>query len=366
MSKASPTLADAMIREWSRPDYRVIDPNNWIATHIAKARKFVLDNSMSAFMADLGYQSFNGCRTTKKKIELIEGMRRMSRLPHALTWIEFNKLEHRRRVKEVYHSDIDAGPDDVPDLCGWLLMQHPTVETAFMALHTTSHAWTNEGRVAVPNCGQFAYSWTCDDSTPPWPRDPFYHHTQIAYQKPDKTAFAQYTNQYAGSPKGLVTPAAVLVGLPEYITETVSINACPGFSGEAHEAFKRSDRWQFNPLGEMAHDMRYLWSLLSTINELPISRKEIRPDKGYVSRGRYRRFSEHTVISLTVPVKRYQVVAKRAIAIARRRGHQVRGHFRKDRWHPGEHIWIREHVRGDTSLGFVLHDYEISKGQTND
>ena len=51
--KPAPTLADSLIREWSRPDYRRIDPNNYLATHIAQARKFVLDASMSAFMADL-------------------------------------------------------------------------------------------------------------------------------------------------------------------------------------------------------------------------------------------------------------------------------------------------------------------------
>ena len=66
------------------------------------------------------------------------------------------------------------------------------------------------------------------------------------------------------------------------------------------------------------------------------------------------------MITLTVPAKRYETVAKRAIAIARRRGHQVRGHWRKDHWHPGERIWIREHVRGDTSLGFVMHDYAVT------
>jgi hypothetical protein len=64
--------------------------------------------------------------------------------------------------------------------------------------------------------------------------------------------------------------------------------------------------------------------------------------------------------------------------IVRRRAHQVRGHWRKDYRHPllpgcvhvfddnmtcklcsGHKLWIAEHQRGDASLGFVTHDYEI-------
>jgi hypothetical protein len=336
-----------MIREWSHKKYREIDPNNWLASHIAQARKFVLDEGMSSFMADLGYASLNACRTHAKRVEMIEGIRKMSRLPHATTWIEFDKQAHRRRVKEVYHPEIVAEPDSVPDRSGWLLMQHPTLETAFMVLHCTSHSWIMDKRFDIPNSGQFAYAWTVDDTMPPWPRHPIYHRDQPG--RLDDTEVER-----------MISPAGILSGVLDYRSETVSIIAAPHLSPKAAEVWDNASRWSFNPVGELAHDLRYLWSLLSTLNELPTSSVEIKPDKGYVSRGRYRRFSEHTVVSLTVPVKRYQTVAKRAIAIARRRGHQVRGHWRKDHWHAGERIWIREHVRGDTSLGFVLHDYTVT------
>jgi hypothetical protein len=345
--KPAPTLADDMMREWSKPAYRRIDRNNWLSAHIAQARKFVLDDSMSAFMADLGYASLNACKTEAKKHQLIEGIRKLSRLPHATTWIEFNKQEHRKRVKEAYHPEIEALFDSVPDRSGWLLMQHPKLDTAFMALHCTSHSWTQAGRADIPNTAQFAQAWTCDDSIPPWPRDAFYHRSHPAVR-------------IDGSDTGkTASPAGILTGVLSYGTDCVSVITAPHLTPEANMVWQNENRWGFNPLGEMAHDLRYLWSLLATINELPTSLVNIKPDKGYVSRGRYRRFCEHTVISLTVPVKRYQTVAKRAIAVARRRGHQVRGFWRKDHWHPGERIWVREHVRGDTSLGFVIHDYVV-------
>lgn len=344
------TLADQMIREWSRSRYRKVDRNNWLVSHIAQARKFVLDTSMSAFMADLGYSSLNACRTHKQRVELIEGMRKLSRLPHALTWIEFDKQAHRRRVKEAYHPEIEAEPDSVPDQSGWLLMQHPSLETAFMAIHCTSHSWDGKERMAVPSSGQFAYAWTVDDTTPPWPRDPFYHRDQPG-------------RLHTGEEERPVSPAGVLTGILDYRSETISVLPMPHFSPEADKLFKDSAFWAFNPLGELSHDLRYLWSLLATINDLPTAMTHVRPSKGHMVRGNYRRYSEHTLITLTVPAKRYRTVAKRALASARRRGHQVRGHWRRDRFHPGERIWIREHVRGDTSIGFVLHDYTVTHGE---
>lgn len=346
---AAPTLADGIIREWSRPKYRMLDPTNWAAKHIAQARKFVLDEGMSTFMADLGYTTLNACGNNKeRRRHLVESLRKLSRLPHALTWIEFDKQAHRRRVKEAYHPEISAEPDSVPDRSGWLLMQHPQLETAFMALHCSSHSWDDKDqRMAMPNVGQFAYAWTCDDGIPPWPRDPDYHVPQLCkVDVSDRDTFA--------------SPAGILTGVLEYATESFSIVPAPHVSREAAAAYRRVSGRTFNPVGELAHDARYLWSLLATINDLPTSLAVVKPSKGYVSRGNYKRFSEHTVISLTVPAKRYKAVAKRAIAIARRRGHQVRGHWRKDHWHPGERIWVREHERGDASLGFVLHDYTVS------
>jgi hypothetical protein len=52
-------------------------------------------------------------------------------------------------------------------------------------------------------------------------------------------------------------------------------------------------------------------------------------------------------------------VARSIIARARRRAHQVRGHWRRDWRHEGNRIWIKEHQRGDASLGFVTHDYTV-------
>ena len=63
-------------------------------------------------------------------------------------------------------------------------------------------------------------------------------------------------------------------------------------------------------------------------------------------------------------MERYKALARKAVTMMRRRAHQVRGHWRDDWRHPGQKIWVKEHQRGDASLGFVLHDYTVEKGKT--
>ena len=242
------TLADDLIREWSRPRYRHVDKNNWLASHVAQARKFVIDEGMSAFMADLGYVSLNACKTPAARHHLVESMRKLARLPHALTWIEYDKQAHRKRVKEAYHPDIVAEADSVPDRSGWLLMQHPKLETAFMALHCSSHSWDDvNARQALPNAGQFAYAWSSDDTIPPWPRDSFYHQDQPCRLDPP-------------DPQLVASPAGILTGVLEYKTNSFSVIPAPYITAKADDLFKRMAHRYFNPLGELAHDARYLWS----------------------------------------------------------------------------------------------------------
>ena len=85
------------------------------------------------------------------------------------------------------------------------------------------------------------------------------------------------------------------------------------------------------------------------------------PSKGFYARGNYHKFVEHEIISINLPKgKEPRTVAKHAVMMSRRRAHQVRGHWRRHHWKPGERIWIAEHQRGDALLGFVIHDYAVT------
>ena len=128
---------------------------------------------------------------------------------------------------------------------------------------------------------------------------------------------------------------------------------------------------------------RALWLLLATINDIPITVEHIEPSKGYVARGSYKRFLEHSVVHLNVPETRWRKVAATVLQALRRRRHDVRGHWREDWRNPlsrlcdphvfdasdnflmckkcgGRKFHIPEHSRGDATLGYVTHDYSVT------
>jgi len=142
-------------------------------------------------------------------------------------------------------------------------------------------------------------------------------------------------------------------------------------------------------VGEMSGMIRYALALLSSLNDIPVIKEDIRPSKGYIARGTYKKFVEHTTIHLNIPDRRdTHRMARRIFAASRRRMHKVRGHWRNylrtraeeyicpgntHAWGPLDEdnhescsrckafrTWIEEHDRGDASLGVVTHDYSVT------
>jgi hypothetical protein len=125
--------------------------------------------------------------------------------------------------------------------------------------------------------------------------------------------------------------------------------------------------------------------LCSALDDIPMLRTEVKQARGFVARGRYRKFMDYSVLKLNIPghvnVKR---LARRIIAYARRRAHMVSGHWRMfptpqpcmhslHQWSatdPEGHAacsvchskrtWIHPHQRGDAALGWVTHDYSVT------
>jgi len=351
--KHAPTLADALIRELQKPLYRRSKRYAALASNIASARKFMLDDNMSAFMADLAYASLLTCRNTDKAHMLMNGMRQMARLPHDLIWIEYNFHAKAHRAVHEYGAQISLDPAMIPDRNGWLCWRHPEVDNAFMAMECASHSFSAKGvKEPVPNGTPFCYAWRTDDGPLPWKRLPI---------------------------PGRDHPEGHLTGIMSYRCASVGVVHAPQFPEDFLLQYMKESR--YDPLIELSSDLRYLWALLATINDLPTKTVTVQATKGYIARGRYHKFVDHSVIHLTVPVKAYRRVAGRAIAIARRRAHQVRGHWRKHWQHRpaafcehiwktegskmecslcgGQRLWIHQHQRGDANLGFVTHDYTV-------
>jgi hypothetical protein len=136
---------------------------------------------------------------------------------------------------------------------------------------------------------------------------------------------------------------------------------------------------------EFTGEIRFIWALLSTINDIPIGFRKVIPQRGFFSAaGSYKKFTTHEVISINLPKGRApRVLARKVVEMSRRRAHHVREHWRRDYRHPlnplcqhvyaaqangnvhctvcmGRKLLIEEHQRGDASLGFVLHDYAVT------
>jgi hypothetical protein len=317
---------------------------------VSRARKFVLAKSMSAFLAELHDGLVSG--SLRKRNAALENARRLSRLPHPLTWIEFDYPEYFEwlRMKKGY--TVSGHAQKPPSKLGWLLEQHPKNDAAFKRTEIWSSVIAEGQAVMHPS----ALAWCGDDEPSPWRRWP-----------------VQTETSEAAVVEGYHSMQAHLTAA---FTETVSTQMLDAICAGRTE-------------GELFYVARPTttlfptWGLLATINDLPVRIETVQPSKGYVARGSYKKFLQHSVIHLTVPETRWRALVIATATLLRRRAHQVRGHWRKDwrhppsphcehRWAAGESIlicsrcegrslWIAEHQRGDASIGFVTHDYVVER-----
>ncbi len=354
--KNPPTLADACVvsaldrKAWGGSDERSAAIRQ-VLLMVPKARKFVLDVSMSRYLADMTLGYFRGGQ--RQRIHTLDNLRRLARLPHALTWIELDCSIWRNRLAELSGSAEHRGD---PYRFGWLLQQHPHHEAAFRA--TEIYQFAKARRVAVH---PLSAVWCGNDDPSPW----------RSWSKDNDDAEFIVAAGYSSTQVHLTT--ALRPDISNYLIRAV-----------VGDLAAVRDPGTFTAIRDVAAPLlplTVLWGLLATLNDLPVVIETVTPSRGYVARGSYKRFLEHSIIRLTVPETRWRSLARKTAALIRRRAHQVRGHFRRDWRHPlalacdhlfddtltclkcnGHKLWIAEHTRGDASLGFVTHDFERTRG----
>lgn len=362
MTKA-PTLIDRAIRESYRDDKSYNKPLKLYRDRLIRARKFVLDDSMSGFLADLTNSAIaeaakhSAVDNGAAMFNLMHGARRMAKAPFPVTWIEYDCVARRRRSIagwpqfQANTSGSLVSEDEIIPHVGWLIEQHPAIETAYRMTEFCGFRDRGNGErvVMMP----YAYTWVTDDATViPWHAIPMSNEGRSASE--------------------------VATGCMEYQTPHVSLTETEMFKAWPRHLIQ-------SQLKEMTGELRCAFMLLASINRLTTTYEHVRPSKGYVAKGKYRQFMEHSVIRLTVPGgKSTKTLALRALVPIRKRAHEVRGFWREDWRHPRkigcEHVWINiderhlgcqhcdarrlwvvNHQRGDASLGFVLHDYSVER-----
>src|SRR5262245_21750833 len=117
-------------------------PQHLLRQKVFDARRFTLSDEMSVMLGDLATAGFES-KTVELRNKAIEAMRMGARLPHRITCIEYNlrkSIESSRKYKTLV---AGGGPrsnlDEIPYQEGWLMEQHPQIETAFRATLFTHH-----------------------------------------------------------------------------------------------------------------------------------------------------------------------------------------------------------------------------------
>jgi hypothetical protein len=325
---------------------------------LESAHRFVVDEPMARFMAELANESFLIQRPIIKQIA--DSLRVQARVPHEAIWLEYPLRAYQERSCELRGTMATNEPWAQPEREGWLIHQHPKIDTACIMHLFTSHEHVQEDGFNTWTF-PFAFAWCCDDSPLPW--------RKVLHRHPQAEKYAE--------------PSSYLVGISGYERD----NVCAVRSPLINDPNPSDDVQLRYLLTEWSGIVRRVWALLATIDNLPITKGDVRQSRGFLARGRIRKYLSHRTITLNVPAKKdTRVLARRMIAAAHRKRHRVRGHWRDDWRNPpskncNPHLWeavddeanhircalchgrqtyIAKHERGDAALGWVDHDYRVT------
>ena len=370
--KPAPTLMDEVYRAACRnkpnPGWR---DNAKVRHALEKARRFIVDEPMASFMADLANEGFlkagsswvGGTSTMGSfanpslPLRLADSLRVQARLPYEAIWIEYPLRAYQKRANEIRGTIAPEPGEWLRE--GWLIQQHASIDTAcIMHLFTQSdhadqYGWT---LWTFP----FAFGWCADDNPLPWNKS---------------VDLSLAGNGWPAS--------AVAVGIRNYVRNNVGFVRSPLINDPSLD---RHAKAYVNLLKEWTGVVRRVWALLATINDIPKIVTEVRQSKGFLAKGRIMKFLDHSTITLHLPARKdVTVLARSLVATAHRRRHPVRAHWRDDWRHPPAprcgHLWevmdeqadriecalchgrqsyIHKHERGDATLGWVSHSYNVT------
>ena len=318
-----------------------------------EAHRFAADERFAGYMAELTNEAFLSTNNALK-LRIADSLRVQARLPYPVIWIEYPLRAYQLRSTEIRGQSEFNTPELQPYTEGWLIRQHPRIDSAAIL-----HIFTRDPKPDEMgfNCWTFpfAYAWCCDDVPLPWHR-----HIKDSYKGHYASEFIVGIKGYKNSLCGVVK--SDLISLPP--------------SGERE--------WLTYLVSEWTGILRRVWALLAVLMDRPVMFGEIRPSKGFLGGHQIRKGLTVKTLTLNLPVHvDTRVIARRAIAHAHRRRHDVSAHWRNDWRHPlgrdcnphlwepvdndadliecevchGRQIYIHKHQRGDETYGSVKHDY---------
>jgi hypothetical protein len=351
--KGSPAnLADRIYEESFRnSDWRRGGVHTIIRQNIKDAIRITLDPNYSRFLCDLTFAAFEkAMRKTgfdnidslvARNPELLDQWRRLAKAPFKKTWVEFDNAIFQARRRELLNlpTPLPAPPDQflLPGL-GKETIRNP-VDRQPQAPEPSRIGFyieelTEEVYKATP-CGMFK------DQIVYFPIS----HIWTSLESFDlRTLDGEVPLDYVGS------HSLYCLGL-EYPTKNLLVvKTFP--DKEANVPFL------------VVGLLRSLWLFLGSLADVPKILQD-RRSKGYIRRQYVPKDEEYLpyrLVRLNIPAERFtnaHAIARRICAHVRHREHTVRRHLRHYR--DGKAVWVKEHKRGDPSLGSTTYEYLITR-----
>lgn len=325
------TLADrvheATFAQPLAPGMRWLGDTYGLRTTLRKAKCFYLDKTASEYISDASLTIASH----------LDEARETARSPYPVIWVDFDNDARIKRMETrgVPLTRRAGGKTDEgapTGRVGWLIERHPTQHSAHRVTYFTE---ITEGIVMAP----LAWFWDCEGRECPWP---------ISAGPSPRMAFIHTTDFYFGVRDAKCDAVHVI---PGWCQAELGGNIAVGL------------------LHELTGELRHVFGLLVTLGHVPTIERDIVSIDGDLSKqpkivkGKPLFPLVHREILINVPKRTtLEKIVTRVMEGMRKRRHEVRGHWRHFYNEDGtlrRKVWIKNHERGDETLGRVEHGYRV-------
>lgn len=326
-----------------------------LRTRINQARRFYLDD-------DFVWEAVRRSNTATPE-ELVN-YTEVCKPPFESVWIEYDN--HRRVAAERAHGD--DGYQETQKLysrAGYLIVRHPTLDSCAIW-----HCRKNDNNDFVLPAMLMVLGQDADRHMP------FGHHAQQLYTSdpvndrsmrllPWGTGTYRGNNAIEDGPlfSPLEGPAVdTLFGRGYQIEEPYFWRACLNAIPRMRESVAEVVA---NHIADNVGELAFIATVLAMINVVPVKHVYAPAvHQHYQYRGKSLPFFDQSVVTIEAGKEKIIKVVDHAFRSeekTRKRAHEVRGHWRfYHRGEPNEYkTWIKDHQRGDASLGFVKQTWKV-------
>jgi hypothetical protein len=380
------SIADDIIKDSYRGKKSVIAPlcdrpMESLRSAVAHSKRFVLDESMSEFLAVMSNVPF--IAAVERQHDVWESLRHSAILPFPKIFVQFDNVAFRRGLLQ---EGIKV------DFWGDTLLAAPAEDTPEWAQETTDIT-KHIAYLLEQDASDENLVWITEFTSMDEEGSTLHLPMQYAYRTDDSAI-----NPRLGLDMELATFGVGITGVG---------HADGHVGGRMDQKFLKrigtsKDNWvtfQY-PDGqrvtvpklvpEFGGIVRYVLSFIALLTDSPKLTKDVRPAKGYMAGGRIRKYQDHTVLTLNLPRHRtMKTLANRIVVAARRGWHEVIPHWRVLTPKPGQfycasreqHLWTEKdstghanctqcdarrvhitlpHGRGDPTISIRTHKYVVT------